>query len=107
MSVRLLRFMECSGMLPTTQFAYWKGQDTCDALLFVSYTLQNALECGQELGSCRLILEQALIGSTIREFSIGSALWVLEVLLSTLAQFLSNRSQHVMVDGGGSKLVNI
>ena len=40
--------MECSGVLPTTQFANQKGPGTCDALLCVSHTLQSALECGQE-----------------------------------------------------------
>ena len=40
--------MECSGVLPTIQFAYRKGLGTCDALLCVSYTLQSALESGQE-----------------------------------------------------------
>ena len=39
-SVRLGRFMECSGVLPTTQFAYRKGLGTCDALLCGSHTLQ-------------------------------------------------------------------
>ena len=48
MSVRFERFMERSGVLPTTQFAYRKGLGTCDALLFVSHTLQSALESGQE-----------------------------------------------------------
>ena len=38
----------CSGVLPTTQFDYQKGLDTCDALLCVSHTLQSALENGQE-----------------------------------------------------------
>ena len=38
-SVCLGRFMECSGVLPTTQFAYRKGLGTCDALLCVSHTL--------------------------------------------------------------------
>ena len=47
-SVRLGRFMEDSGELPTTQFAYRKGLGTCDALLRVSHTLQSALERGQE-----------------------------------------------------------
>ena len=46
--VRLGRFMEHCGMLPTTQFAYRKGLGTCDALLCVSHTLQSALESGQE-----------------------------------------------------------
>ena len=45
-SVRLGRFMERSGVLPTTQFAYRKGLGTFDALLCVSHTLQSALESG-------------------------------------------------------------
>ena len=43
MSVRLYRFMELSGVFPTTQFAYRKGLGTCHAL-----SLQSALESGQE-----------------------------------------------------------
>ena len=50
---------------------------------------------------------QPLIGLTIRAFSIGSALCVLEVVLSILTQFLSNRSQHAMVDGCRCKLVDV
>ena len=46
-SVRLCRFMERSGVLPTTQFDYWKDLGTCDAVLCVSHTLQSALESGQ------------------------------------------------------------
>ena len=48
LSARLGRFMERSGVLPTTQFAYRKGLGTCDALLCVSHTLQRALESGHE-----------------------------------------------------------
>ena len=47
-AVRLGRFMEHCGVLPTAQFAYRKGSGTCDALLCVSHTLQSALESGQE-----------------------------------------------------------
>ena len=47
-SVCLGRFMECRGVLPTTQFAYRKGLGTCYPLLCVVHTLQNALEMGQE-----------------------------------------------------------
>ena len=47
-SVHLGRFMERSGVLPTTQFAYRKGLGTCNSLLCVIYTLQNALESGHE-----------------------------------------------------------
>ena len=39
-SVRLGQFMERSGVLPTTQFAYRKGLGTCDALLCVPYTVE-------------------------------------------------------------------
>ena len=41
-SVRLGRFRERNGVLPTTKFAYRKGLGTCDALLCVSHTLQSA-----------------------------------------------------------------
>ena len=46
-SIRLGRFMERSGVLPTTLFAYRKGLGTCDALLCVFHTLQSARESGQ------------------------------------------------------------
>ena len=39
-SVGLGRFMERSGVFPTTQFAYRKGLGTCDALLCVPYTAE-------------------------------------------------------------------
>ena len=35
LSVRLGRFMECSGVLPITQFAYRKSMGTCDALFLL------------------------------------------------------------------------
>ena len=47
-SVCLGRFMGCSGVLPTTQIAYWKVLGTCDAPFSMSHTLQSALESGQE-----------------------------------------------------------
>ena len=68
--------MECSGVLPTTQFAYRKGLGACDALLFMSHTLQSALEKGQE---ARILqIDQRI--REFREFCISSVLWVLEVL---------------------------
>ena len=47
--VRLGRFMERSGVLLTSQFAYWKGLGTCDALLFVYHAMPSALESEQEV----------------------------------------------------------
>ena len=53
-SVRLGRFMERSGVLPTTRFAYRKGLGTCDALLCLSHTLQSVWSVGRRPGLCRL-----------------------------------------------------
>ena len=50
-SVHLGQFMECRGVLPTTQFVYRKGLGTCDALLCVSHTLQSALWSGQDFSA--------------------------------------------------------
>ena len=47
-SVRLRRFMERSGVIPTTQFTYLKGLSTCDAILCVSHTLQSEFQSGEE-----------------------------------------------------------
>ena len=73
-SVRFGRFMERSGVLPTTQFAYRKGLGTCDALLCVSHTRQSALGSGQEARIVQIDSVQSLIGSTIWAFSRSSAL---------------------------------
>ena len=50
MSVRLGRFMERSGVLPTTQFDYRKGLGTCDALLCVSIHCRVHWRVGRRLG---------------------------------------------------------
>ena len=80
MSVRLGRFMERGGVLPTTQFAYRKGLGTCDALLCVSHTLQSALDSGQEVRIMQIDFSAAFDRVNHLVFSISSALWVLEVL---------------------------
>ena len=108
MSVRLGQFMECSGVLPTTQFAYRKGLGTCDALLCMSHTLQSALESGQEAWIMQIDLSAAFdrvnhLGILYKVCSVGIG----GSVLSMLTQFLSNRSQQVMVDGCRSKLVNV
>ena len=41
--------MECSGVLPNTQFASRRGLSTSDSLSCVSHTLQSALESGLEV----------------------------------------------------------
>ena len=82
LSVRFGRFMECSGVLPTTQFAYRYGLVTSDALLCLNCPIHCSVRwrVGKRLRSCKLISVQPLIGSTTTAFSISSALRVLEVL---------------------------
>ena len=107
MSVCLLRFVECS-VLPTTQFAYQKGLGTCNALLCLSHILQSALESGQEARIVQIDFSAAFdrvnhqgILYKLCSMGIGGS------VLSILTRFLSNRSQHVMVDSCRSKLANI
>ena len=95
-------------MLPTTQFAYRKGLGTCDALLCVSHILQSALESGQEARIVQIDFSAAfesfnILGILYKLCSVGIG----GSVLSILTQFLSNRSQHLMVDGCRSKLVNV
>ena len=112
-SVGLGRFMERIGVLKTTEFAYRKIWVPVMHFWVCPIHCRVHWRVGKRLGSCRFILVQPLIGLTIRPFSIGSALWVLDVLcclynyIYTLTQFLLNRSQHVMVDGCRSKLVDV
>ena len=107
-SVRLERFVERSGVLPTIQFAYLKGLGTCDALLCVSHTLQSALESEQEASIVQIDFSAAFdrvnhLGILYKFCCVGIGCSI----LSILTQFLSNRSQHVMVDGCRSKLVTV
>ena len=106
-SVRLGRFVERCGVLPTTQFAYRKGLGTCAALLYVSHTLQSVVESGQEAQIVQIGFSAAFdrvnhLGILYKLCSVG----ILGSVLSILTQFLSNPSQQVMVDGCRSKLVN-
>ena len=94
--------MECSVALPNTQFAYRKGTGTCDALLCLYHTLQSALENGQEIRIAQIDFSVASdmvnhLGILYRLCSVGIG----GSVLSILTQFLSNRSQHVMVYGCG------
>ena len=83
--VRLGRFMECRGELPSTQFAYIKGLGTCDAILCVAHTLQSALEMGQEAGKVQIDFSAAFDrvnhqGILFKLCSVGVGSSVLSVL---------------------------
>ena len=101
--------MERSGMLQTTQFAYRKSVGTFDAVLCVSHTLQRALESVQEARIGQIyfsaasdrVNRQGILYYKLCSGGIGGS------VLSILTHFLSNRSQHVMMDTCWSKLVNV
>ena len=108
LSLHLGGFMERNGVLPTSQFAYRKGLGTCDALLCVSHTLKRPLEVGQEVRIVQIDFSATFDrvnhhGILYRLCSVGIG----GSVLSILTQFLSNQSQHVMVDGCRSKLDDV
>ena len=100
--------LERSVVLPTTQFANRTGLGTCDVLLCVSHTLQSALESGQD---ARVVLiDFSAAFDRVNHQGIMYKLCSVDIVgsvLSMLTQFLSNRSQLVMVDGCRSKLVTV
>ena len=63
-SVRLGRFVERCGELPTTQFAYQKGLGTCNAFFVCRVHCKVHWRVGMRLGSFRLTSAQPLIRST-------------------------------------------
>ena len=74
----------------------------------MAHTLQNALEMGQEARIVQIDFSAAFDrvnhqGILFKLCSVGVGISV----LSVLRQFLSNRSQYVVVDGCRSKLVNV
>ena len=100
--------MEQSGVLPTTQFAYRKRLGSCDALLCVSPSLQSALESGQEARIVQIDFSAAFDRVNHQGFLYKlCSMGIGRSVLSILTQFLSKRSQHVMVDACRSKLINV
>ena len=84
-----------------------KSGHTCDALLCLSHTLQSALESGHEARTVQINFSATFdrdnhqgILNNLCFVGIGG------YMLSKLTKFLSNRSQHVMLDSCWSKLVN-
>ena len=75
-AVRLRRFMEHCGVLPTTQLAYRKGLGTCDALLSVSHKLQSALQSGQEARIVQIDFSAASVHLGTFFHSLEQANWL-------------------------------
>ena len=101
--------MECSGVFSATQFAYRKSLGTCGAFLWVPHTLHSSLESWQVARIVQIDFNAATdwVKTTIRIFSISSALW--GSVFWILTPFLPNGSQHVMVNSKccRSKLVKV
>ena len=100
--------MKLCGVLSTTQFASRKSLCTCDSLLCVSHTLKSALESRLEARIVQIDFSAAYDrvnhpGILYTLCSVGIRCFVQCIF----AQSLSNRSQHVMIDGCRSKLVNV
>ena len=84
------------------------GLGSCDVLLCRFHTLHSALESAQEARIVPIDFSAAfdrvnLLGILYKLCSVGIG----GSVLSILTQFLSIRSQHVMVDGCRSKLLNV
>ena len=81
--------MECSGVPPTTKFAYRKGLGTCDALLSMSHTQQRALESGQDAMIVQIDFSAAFDRVTHQGIlSKLSTVGIRGSVLSILTQFL-------------------
>ena len=88
---RLGRFMERSGALPPTQFAYRKGLGTCNALLCVCHALQSALESRQEARIVQIDFSAAF--DWVNHLGVLYNLCFMGIggsVFSILTQFLSN-----------------
>ena len=107
-SVLLGRFMECRGVLPTTQFAY---KERSWHLWCSSVCGTHLTECfgdGREARSIQIDfiaafdrVNQQLILFKLYTVGVGDS------VLSVLTEFLTNRSKYVVVDGCRKKLVNV
>ena len=78
-SVRLGHFMEGRSVLPTTLFAYRKDLGTCNALLCVAHTVQNALEIWQEAKIVQIYFSAAFDRVNHQGILFKLVLWELEV----------------------------
>ena len=74
----------------------------------VSHTLQSSLESGQEARivqiDCSAAFDRVNHQGILYKLSFVG---IGDSVLSVLRQFLSNRSQYVLLDGSRSKLVNV
>lgn len=107
-SDRLNRFMEKENLFPQHQYAYRKCLGTCDALLDICCSCQSALDAGSE----SIVLSIDFSAAFDRVSHVGllhklQAAGVGGSLLVLIGNFLSGRSQRVIVDGVRSAAVQV
>ena len=100
LSKRLYAYAESNNLFPNLQFGFRKGLGACDALLTISNLVQRALDHGQEVRMIGLDFSSAFdrvnhkaLLFKLRQLGVGGPLF------DILTNFLSNRSQRVVVDG--------
>lgn len=97
---RLSSYCNHLDFIPKSQFGFRKGLGTCDALLTLSHDLQSSLDKGYESrvvaidfsSAFDLVNHKALLYK-LQLMGIGGS------LLSIFKDFLTDRSQRVVVDG--------
>ena len=107
-AVRLSKYLERSGFACPNQFAYRKGLGTCDALLTVSEICQKALDAGHEIRLIQIDFSAAFdrvnhdgIIHKLQDIGVGGN------LLGIFKEYLTARTQTVIVDGQSSQIVNV
>jgi len=108
LSAKLSRYCESRGLFPSTQFSYRKGYGCVDALLSVSHVIQSALDAGSE---CRVVqLDFSAAFDRVNHTCLLYRLRCLGIggpILGACHEFLSSRTQSVVVDGSVSAPVSV
>ena len=107
-SDRLRRYMEKENLFPQHQYAYRKCLGTCDALLDICCSCQAALDAGSE--SIVLSIDFSAAFDRVNHVGLLHKLRAAGVggsLLFLIGNFLSGRTQNVIVDGVRSAYVQV
>ena len=97
-----------SDVIPSRQYAYRKGLGTCDALLDISSSCSDALDEGSEM-----LIVQIDFSAAFDRVNHCGLLYKLEnagvggKFLKIIEEYLSSRTQRVIIDGQSSDPVHV
>ena len=97
-----------NNLLPDLQFGFRRGRGTCDALLTISSDLQEALDYGHEARMVGLDFSAAL--DKVNHVALIYKLKLLGIggpVLNILIEFLTDRTQRVVIDGQLGDIRNV